>query len=103
MTDTLWSPDFHHALLQSIIHVLSNAQPSECHILAGLHTGRGIVQLFIDKARASGLDVVVSEKHVGLDGEAVEDSNVGVIASVEEHEMVKRKKAVIVMRCKLHT
>ncbi|KAL7423458.1 hypothetical protein Q5752_001038 [Cryptotrichosporon argae] len=54
LADTLWVTDAHAALLDSVARLTPGGL---AHVAAGLHTGRGPVERFLDSARARGCAV----------------------------------------------
>ncbi|KAH9975961.1 hypothetical protein BGW80DRAFT_1168755, partial [Lactifluus volemus] len=56
--DTLWNPELHAALLQTICAVLSRTHTARAHIVAGLHSGRYTLESFFRAARGAGLVLV---------------------------------------------
>ncbi|VDB95994.1 unnamed protein product [Peniophora sp. CBMAI 1063] len=55
--DTLWNPDTHELLIQSITRTLGRRSSARAHCVAGLHTGRYTVETFMKRIGKSGLVV----------------------------------------------
>lgn len=53
--DTLWNPELHAPLLDTICSCLKRSPDSRIHLVAGLHTGRYTIQSFLDRTQLRGL------------------------------------------------
>lgn len=65
--DTLWNPEFHAPLLDTLCACLKCGPDSRIHLVAALHTGRYTIQSFLDGAKLRGL-VLQSATEREIDG-----------------------------------
>lgn len=64
--DTLWNPELHASLLDTLCMCLNRSPDSCIHLVAGLHTGRYTIQSFLDGTRLRGLVLQsATEREVG--------------------------------------
>ena len=104
--DTLWMEAQHRNLLQSICSVLSKKETARVYICAGYHTGRRIVSKFFTTARNE-FGLVPDDQfiHSGIWEYGVENTarSWAEAMSLEEDDIVKRKKWVVVaVLCRIH-
>ena len=104
--DTLWMEDQHRNLLQSICNVLSKKETARVYICAGYHTGRRTVSKFFTTAgNEFGLVPDHQFAHSGIWEYGVENTTRpwADTMSLEEDDIVKRKKWVVVaVLCRNH-
>ncbi|RXW21683.1 hypothetical protein EST38_g4170 [Candolleomyces aberdarensis] len=55
--DTLWNPELHHILIDSLTKTLKRTPSSRIHLIAGLHTGRYTIQGAITCAQTMDLEI----------------------------------------------
>ncbi|KIJ55103.1 hypothetical protein M422DRAFT_23754 [Sphaerobolus stellatus SS14] len=55
--DTLWNPDHHLSLCQTLARVLRPRSDARIYLVAGMHTGRWTVQRFLEKLLQFNLEV----------------------------------------------
>ncbi|KAJ2934773.1 hypothetical protein H1R20_g2302, partial [Candolleomyces eurysporus] len=55
--DTLWNPELHHILIDSLTKTLKRTSSSRIHLIAGLHTGRYTIQGAITCAQTMDLEI----------------------------------------------
>ena len=56
--DTLWNTDFHAIFIDALKRTLRKTSSARVHLVAGLHTGRYTIKGFIERAVASGLELI---------------------------------------------
>ncbi|KAF9530469.1 putative methyltransferase-domain-containing protein [Crepidotus variabilis] len=55
--DTIWNPDLHEILIDSLKNTLKKSPTSRVHLVVGLHTGRYTIQSFLDKVILAGFEL----------------------------------------------
>jgi EEF1A N-terminal glycine/lysine methyltransferase len=70
--DTLWNPDLHNLLVDTLTKTLRRCPHSRVHLIAGLHTGRYTIQSFLREAEAQGLAIERTAEYETEEGSARE-------------------------------
>lgn len=64
--DTLWNPELHAPLLDTLCRCLKRSPDARIHLVAGLHTGRYTIQSFLNGTQLRGLVLQsATEREVG--------------------------------------
>jgi nicotinamide N-methyltransferase len=96
--DTLWDPALHGALLRTMCAALRRTSAARVHVVAGLHTGRYVLEAFLRAAEAVGLVLVggggPTEREVG-GGEGRREWDVGRVAGDEDEDERERRRWVV--------
>ena len=89
--DTLWNPDSHPALIQTLQHTLKKSTAARAHLVAGLHTGRYTLQAFLNAVGPAGFELAgLSEREVRGDAERPWD-----VATAESEDEQERRRWVV--------
>ena len=68
--DTLWNLDTHQVFVQTLQLTLKRTAHARVHLVAGLHTGRYVIQSFLNRvAKAGFIAEDLRERRVGGSGE----------------------------------
>ncbi|ESK94878.1 hypothetical protein Moror_14045 [Moniliophthora roreri MCA 2997] len=60
--DTLWNPDFHAPLVESLKMLLKRSDEARVHLVAGLHTGRYTLYSFLQAIQRAGFVIDSAEE-----------------------------------------
>jgi nicotinamide N-methyltransferase len=60
--DTLWNPDLHPPFISTLCLLLRKTHDARIHLIAGLHTGRYTLQVFMDAVQGAGLDICSAQE-----------------------------------------
>ncbi|KLO10983.1 hypothetical protein SCHPADRAFT_494122 [Schizopora paradoxa] len=97
--DTLWNSDFHAHFLCTLETLLRRDADSRIHLIAGFHTGRFMIQRFLDAASSRSLEVVhVEERTVSSTLSSANDKEVRSKAwdlHREDYDPKERRKWVV--------
>ncbi|KAI0033911.1 WD40-repeat-containing domain protein [Vararia minispora EC-137] len=92
--DTLWNPDLHEVLIDTIKSVLARRSTACAHLVAGLHTGRYTIEAFCKLVCVGGLRILgAMEWEVGGDGQRPWD-----VTRAEGEDERERRRWVVWIR-----
>ncbi|KAG8221028.1 putative methyltransferase-domain-containing protein, partial [Butyriboletus roseoflavus] len=83
--DTLWNPELHAPLIDTLCTCLKPGPDSRIHLVAGLHTGRYTIQSFLDGTKLQGL-VLQSATEREVDGTQSRPWDVSLAEGEDERE-----------------
>ena len=94
--DCFWVSEQHTSLVQSMTALLDYCSTARVLIVAGLHTGRGVLSHFFGVARENGL---VSDEE-GIQEKNVMDGTMRCWDENREEDVIERKKWLIIAKLK---
>ena len=91
VADCLWMASQHENLLTTIRHALDEGPDCCAIVVAGFHTGRGIVRDFFDSATCGQMNGTGDGKHVGVVGKRLPET-VLKIADIYELDIDRNRR-----------